>query len=314
MRMHLVAAFAGVLAISSCTNDVLTPNDGLTDDERAELLTLVSELPFFDDEFGQEGVPTSAAASFEGSVSSAGPQNWGRRRGRPVNREFFRIEMDSANGLVTLTKEIEFDGEFLVRDNTTDQVVSKELKEIRSQTATFRRLDRARADEESGEMHRWNLVAISPAEYAATEPANQLVSIDSIMALVNGQVVMTVTDPSALIRIEDRIARLSRDAAVEIRAFVSNGTVDQFDAEATFVYLHLRKAHTDRLRWLRVPMDYVAEVEAYVANWTVRHRGRARIVVDALDAETVSTAADAPYYSNIWGIPYRTAVLRDSAN
>jgi len=312
MRTHLIAAFAGVLAFSACTNDVLTPADGLSDEERADLLTLVGELAFFDDDFGDEGVPTSAPASFEGRIVSAGPQNWGRRRGRPVNREIFRIEMDSANGLVTLTKELEFDGEFLVLDTATGQIIRKNLRETRSQTATFRRLDRARPDEESGKMHRWNLVAISPAEYAATDVANQLVGIDSITALVNGEVVMTVTDPSELIRIEDRIARLSKDSSIEIRAFVSNATVDQFDAGATFVYLHLRNAAVDLRRWRRMPMDYVTGVGAYVANWTVRHRGRERIVVDALDAETVSPVADAPYYSNIWGIPYRTAVLRDS--
>jgi hypothetical protein len=313
MKKHLTAALGGVLLFSACNSDVVSPEGDITSEERAELLSLVAEIPFFEDEFGEDGVPTSSAsAAFEGAAA-VGPQNWGRRRGRPVNSETYRIEIDRENGLATLIKELEFDGEFLVLDQASDQIVRKDLREVRTQTATFRLLDNARADEQTGNLHRWQLVAISPAEFRATEPENRLVIIDTVRALVNGEVVMEITDPSALIRIEDRIARLDRDTEISIQAVVSNQTTDEFDPEATFVYLHLRHAAVGLRVWRRMPMEYDPEVAAYVATWVVRHRGRERIVVDALDAETVSVSVEDPYLSNIWVVPYRTRILTDAA-
>ena len=313
MRKQLIAAMVGVIAFAACSNDTLSPGTA-TDVERAEILDLAADLPFLNDDFGEEGIPTTAAASFDGvAAAMVGPQNWGRRRGIPVRREV-RIDVNEETGLATLESEIEFDGSFLVRDPATDQLVDKPLQEIRYQNATFQRLTQEEADEQTGKTHRWRLVGISPAEYAATNPDDRVVRLVSVTVLVNGVEAMTVTDPAELIRVEDRIARLELGSEVTIQAQVQNDTgSDPLNPEDTYLYLHLRHAAIDLLVWRRMPMEYDAQVGAYVASWVVRHRGRERIIVDALDAETVSPAVDAPYYSNMWSIPYRTVILRDPA-
>jgi hypothetical protein len=43
---------------------------------------------------------------------------------------------------------------------------------------------------------------------------------------------------------------------------------------------------------------------SFTLSWVAQQRGRERIIVEALDAQTFVTATDDDYRSNVWAIPY----------
>jgi hypothetical protein len=86
-------------------------------------------------------------------------------------------------------------------------------------------------------------------------------------------------------------------------AQVENTTGGNF-SPTTFVFLHVRHADPARVAWRRVPMVDHGNGE-YELSWVVRHTGRDRFVIDALDAATLQLGTVDNYRSNEWGIPFR---------
>jgi hypothetical protein len=197
----------------------------------------------------------------------------------------------------------------MIRNQESDGVVQKPLNETRMQTAVLQRLAQDEVNEESGKHHRWKLLEITPAEYSLTDAAAQTVFIQRVDVLVNEELVLSVTDPAELINVENRIARFEKGSVVTVHAYVSNEASD--GSAETYVYLHLRHASPELRIWGRRAMEFNEELGAYVASWTVYHRGRERIVVDAIDAKTFDLEVLDNYDANIWAIPYRTILLTE---
>jgi hypothetical protein len=306
--MAIVLAL-GVVAASACSTDALGPGNASSED-RAQIEDLLSDLSFFNDGYGDDGLPTlSVAANFDGDVAADAPQNWGRHYGVPVERD---IQINVENGVATVTKKLVFEGSFMIRDQGSESVVQKTMNETRVQTAVLQRLEQDEVNPESGRRHRWKLLEISPAEHYLTDETAQTVNIDSVEVLVNEQIVLTVRDPAELINVENRLTRLEKGSVVTVRAYVQND--DTVDGSAdTFVYLHLRCATPEVRVWGRRAMEFNQDLGAYVASWTVYHRGRERIIVDAIDAKTFNPDDLDNYDANIWAIPYRTILLTDNA-
>jgi hypothetical protein len=222
----------------------------------------------------------------------------------PVRR-LVTVAVDAGAGTATVSKEIFFEGSFLL-DITQDEQVnptSKPLEEKLVQYATFHRVPIDQADELG---RRWRLADLSPAEFMMTDEAKRTVAITRVEVWVNEELQIEVTDPSAAVEVEGRVPRLHPEDNVLVKAWVENSVDNQNDPD-TFVFLHLFHASPVARGWLRLPMDrVVTETDVYyVKTWMARHTGRSRISVDAIDAQTFTTETEDDYRANIWGIPYR---------
>ncbi len=309
MKRYLVTAVTfGAIALAACSDS--TGPGNASEEDRQEILQLLEESGFFADDFGTEGATQGAspapgpfAAAAAAAEEIAPPRAWGRRRGRPVRR-VITIDVDPAAGTAQATKEVAFEGEFLL-DITQDEQfnpTSKPLNETLVQHAQFRRVDPATA-EETG--RHWRLVGVSPAEWSLTDPSKQTVDIVRIEIWVDEQLFLEVDDPSQLFEVDGRVPRLHPEQVISVKAWVAN-TSDAGFVPPTFVYLHLFHASLEMRMWVRLPMEMVeTDSEPYwIRTWTVRHAGRERIAVDALDAGTFATQDGDDYNANIWGIPY----------
>ena len=233
----------------------------------------------------------------------AAPRIWGRRRGLPVNR-VITVDVDRENGTATVSKEVSFEGRFLL-DITADEQLNpteKPLAETLVQYATFRRRPADQADEQG---RRWRLVNISPAEWMMTDVAKRTVNLTKVEVWVNEVLELEVTDPSALLELDSRIPQLEIEDFVSVRAWIEN-SVDSYNVPDTFVFLHLFHASRNARGWMRVPMEQAQGDMGpyYERSWSVRHAGRSRIAVDAIDAQTFTTESEDDYRASIWGIPY----------
>ena len=305
----------GALALTACSDSLSLGPGNASEDDREEILQLLEESGFFADDFGLEGVTAStskvsgalgAYALAAGVEAAAGvaPRIWGRRRGRPIRR-VITVDVDRDAGTATVSKELAFDGRFLL-DITDDGQVNptgKPLQETLLLSARFRRVARNSADQQG---RRWRLLGVSPAQWVMTDVEKQTVNIMRVEVWVNEQLVLAITDPSELVDVADRVPRLHREDHVLVRAWVENG-VDNGNDPDTFVFLHLFHANADIRAWIRRPMEMVQGDDGvhYERSWTARHIGRSRIAVDAIDAETFTTESEDDYRANIWGIPYR---------
>lgn len=218
------------------------------------------------------------------------------------------IEVNPTEGTAVAWKEVEFDGRFLLDITDDDQVnpTEKPLQDILMQHAEFERLAQEEIDEQ-GRRRRWRLVAVSPAQFVMADPAKQTVAIAQITVEVNGAIVADITDPAEPLLVNGRVPRLQRGDEVVVTASVSNE--NQEHTPPTFVFLHLFHASPNARIWLRLPMEE-GEPGMFSRSWTVRHTGRERIAVDAIDSETFTTESEDDYRANIWGIPY--VVLDDA--
>ncbi len=307
MRRKWLAAVwtLSALTLAACT-DALGPGNAANED-REELLALLEESGFFADDFGVDGA-VSDATSGTGSalvagpaVEAAAPRHWGRRRGRPVGR-VITVDVDREAGTAMVTKELEFDGKFLldITDDAERNPTEKPLREILVQHAKFERVDDATAAETG---RRWRLVGVSPTEWVMTAEDKRTVDIGSVEVWVDGVLALSITDPSLLFDVDGLIPHLRVGQEVQVKAFVSNSTRPEAD---TYVFLHLFHASPDVRIWIRVPMELVEGDLGpyYERSWVVRHSGRGRVAVDAIDSQTFMTDSDDDYRANIWGIPY----------
>ncbi len=305
------SAVAGLLCLglTACGDSIAPGGSEIPEDVRQELVSLLDESGFFADDYGQAGATEGASmASSDATAGAAAsevtaPRLWGRRRGFPVRRQV-TIEVDEEAGTAVASKEIDFDGRFLL-DITDDGQINpteKPLQETLRQHAEFERLDREEVDE-NGRRRRWRLVKVSPAEFSMTDAAKQTVAILQVTVEVNGEILADITDPGAPIDVERGLPKLRRGDEVTVTAHVSNENVE--NTPPTFVFLHLFHASPNARLWLRLPMDEVeGEPGVYQRSWTVRQTGRERIAVDAIDAETFTTQSEDDYRANTWGIPY----------
>ncbi len=308
----------GAIVLAGCGEGLSTAPDELSEEDRAEIIELLKESGFFSDDFGVDGTvedeesvavgaPSSAPAVALNSGDVTPPRFWGRRRGQPVRRTI-TVDVDHETGTATVTKEVVFDGKFVL-DITQDgqfNPTEKPLQETLVHTALFRRIAEDAANVEG---RRWRLVRISPAQWVMTDEEKRTVNIDSVGVWVNGEHVWTVTDPSEFADVETRLPRLLRGDTVLVRAAVSN-TLDSGNDPDTFVFLHLLHAKRNVRAWARLPMARVVGDEGvyYERRWVARHSGRARAAVDAIDAQTFATESEDDYRANIWGVPYRIVV------
>jgi hypothetical protein len=272
MNRYLITAVTlGAFALAACSDTTGLGN--ASDEDREEILQLLQESGFFGDEFGTDGVADGAApapAPFAAAGAMAAeiepPRAWGRRHGLPVQR-VITIDVDTEAGTALVTKELVFEGEDTGR--------------------------------------RWRLVAVSPAEVVLTDPSKQTVDIARLEVLVDGEPFLEVEDPSQLFEVDGRVPHLQAEQEVTVKVWVENSSEAGF-TPPTFVYLHLFHASLEMRMWVRLPMErVVTDTETYwTRSWVVRHRGRERIAVDALDAGTFATSDGDDYNANIWGIPY----------
>ncbi len=306
-----VAAFllVGALGVTAC-EESFGPEGNASQEDRDEILTLLDESGFFADEFGVDGAydnaqPAALALAPAAEMAEVvAPRVWGRRRGFPVRR-LITVDVDPQEGIATVSKEVFFEGKFLL-DITRDEQfnpTAKPLEEKLVQYATFRRRPVEEADAQG---RRWRLVHVSPAEWMMTAEDKRTVNITKVQVWVNEELKAEIVDPSEMLDVDSRIPRLHPEDLVTVKAWVDN-SLDNDNVPDTFVFLHLFHATPSSRAWVRLPMEQVTtDVDSYyVRSWYVRHTGRARIAVDAIDAETFTTETEDDYRANIWGVPYR---------
>jgi hypothetical protein len=308
LRKQLVTWIAAAaVGLAACSDGAVGPGDA-TEEDRQEILDLLDESGFFADDFSAEGALPDAAAQagaalFSGAAAEVTPPEvWGRRR-LEVLRRSVTVDVDVPNGIAEVSKEIEFEGAFLldITDDATINPTSKPLAHIFRQNAVFERRDQEEVDAQG--RRRWRLVSISPAELVMPDPATQTVAITEVQIEVNGVPVLTIVDPSQVLDVETEILHLQQGDLVTVRAFTENANVENMPP--TFVYLHLFHASPVGRRWDRFLMDQADEAGTeWVLSWTARQTGRERIGVDAIDAETFTTETEDDYRASVWGVPY----------
>jgi hypothetical protein len=307
---HLtVFALVGALGVTGCA-DGLGPEGNASQEDRDEILALLDESGFFADEFGTEGASDGGQAAglmlsaAAGQAEVEAPRVWGRRRGFPVGR-LVTVDVDPRNGTALVSKEVFFEGKFLLDISPDDQLnpTEKPLEEKLVQYASFRRFPVEAADAQG---RRWRLVEISPAAWVMTEESRRTVELTRVAVWVNGELSLDLSDPSEMLKVDGRVPTLHPEDEVTVRAWVEN-ELDNGNAPDTFVLLHLFHATQISRAWIRWPMERVAtDVDTYYElAWHARRTGRARIAVDAIDAETFTTESEDDYRANIWGVPYR---------
>ena len=138
-----------------------------------------------------------------------------------------------------------------------------------------------------------------------TDPSKQTVDSARLEVWVDGEPFLEVEDPSQLFEVDGRMPRLHAEKEVTVKAWVDNSSAAGF-TPPTFVYLHLFHASLDMRMWIRLPMRMEESDNGpyWTLSWVVRHRGRERIAVDAIDAGSFATSDGDDYNANIWGIPY----------
>jgi len=303
-----VLIMAGALASTAC-EEGLGPEGNASQEDRDEIISLLDESGFFAEEFGVDGTYDNGAAGAPAMAAAAeaaevvAPRVWGRRLGLPVRR-LVTVDVDPQEGIATVSKEVFFEGRFLLDITQDDQLnpTEKPLDVKLVQYATFQRLP---ADQVDAAGRRWRLINVSPAEWLMTAEDKQTVNINLVEVWVNGELQLEITDASELLNIDSRIPRLHVEDVVEVKAWVEN-SLDSGNEPDTFVFLHLFHASPSARGWLRLPMErVVTDTEVYYRlSWTARHIGRSRIAVDAIDAETFTTETTDDYRGNVWGVPY----------
>ena len=127
--------------------------------------------------------------------------------------------------------------------------------------------------------------------------------ITSVAVYQNGALLLQVDNPDSLIEVDTKIPKFHEDDTVKVVAHVENTTGGSF-SPTTFAFLHVRHADPSGIRWRRVQMTDDGNGD-FERRWIVRHTGRDRFVIDALDAATLVLGTGDNYRANGWGIPYR---------
>ena len=224
LRKGLAAALAlGAVTLTACSES-LGPNVSATEEERTEVIQVAEESGFFADGFGVEGAfdeSDGASAALMGAAAAGEvvvPRVWGRRKGLPIRR-VITVEVDREAGIASITKELVFDGEFLL-DLSDDDVInpaSKPLEVTLLLHAEFMRLD-----EPNDRGRSWQLKGVSAAQWYMTDAAKQTVNLTKVEVYVDDVLVLLVTDPSELLQLENEIPLIDKDDLVVVRAWVDN--------------------------------------------------------------------------------------------
>jgi hypothetical protein len=300
---------ASVVALSACS-DALDPGNA-TEDDRAEIVAILDESGWFADEFGEDGaVPDFSlglgtgfdfglALVAEAQAEVPLVRLWGRRHREPVSRER-RINVNDTEGVADVVWIVTFRGLFML-DRSADDVVNPTSKPMLHQAVQHARFVRRETADENG--RRWRMVGVSAREWRMTDPEKRTVDVTRVEVSVNGESQLVIENPLAILDLDTRLPRLQVGDTVRVTARVEN-TTGHDNTPQQFVFLHLFHANTDRRGWIRVQMR-LTDAGQYVRQWIVRHAGRERIVVDAIDSQTFNTDSEDDYRANLIGIPYR---------
>lgn len=299
--LMLILSAAAAASLAAC-GDATGPGNA-TGEDREEVLAVLDASGWFTEDFGLEGAALDGSVASGLSLGLSGVQDtvpairrWGRRRGRPVERE---ITINVADDTARVTAVVTFDGRFLL-DRTDDGQANPTEKPLQEQAVHHSVLVRTDPDSAG---RRWRLVQLSPWEWRLTDEAKRTVRVTGVEVLVNGESKILVEDPAELFDVDNRIPRLQVGDVVQVLATVEN-TTGHGNEPPTFVFLHVYHASPVARGWIRFPMGLDDEGR-YVREWTVRFSGRERIAVDAIDSQTFNTDSEDDYRANIWGIPYR---------
>jgi hypothetical protein len=306
MRLYLIPALLAGVAVLGCS-DASGPGNA-SDDDRSEILAALSASGWFDETFGADGATddlVASAAGFNLGIASAQAadtvplsQRWGRRFHAPTARaREINVEGDTATAVWSLRFA---DGEFLL-DRTRDGIANPTSKPMDVTTLVSATLVR-RADADTAG-RRWQVVRVSPARTVPTAEDARTVAITAVSVAVNGTVVGTVTDAGRRHALDGALHDLVVGDEVTVTATVTN-TTGHDNVPQTFVFLHLYHMRADARGWVRVPMR-AQDDGTWVRSWTVRHDGRQRMFVDAIDSQTFNTDSEDDYRAEVWGVPYR---------
>jgi hypothetical protein len=298
LRFALAAVTAVALVGAACSDT----STGLNPDQTAVRAAYDGLTGYTDEDFGDTGaIGTDAAAPVSANLSvqdaASAPLFWGRDRvvrggPRPVRTLNIVVQGDSA----WVTRGVSFQGIFLV-DTSADGTFnpsSKPLADGVQQGAVFVR-DGAAA-------HGWRPVALTLLNWQTTAPDRRTVQVQSVAIYRNDTLQLQVDNPDSLIAVDTKIPKLHEGDTVRVVAHVENTTGGTF-SPSTFVFLHLRHADPVAIRWRRVMMADDGNGD-FSLSWIVRHTGRDRFVVDALDAATLQLGTADNYRANEWGIPF----------
>jgi hypothetical protein len=295
----LAGALAAALVGAACSDNPT----GMNADQAQVQAAYEGLTGYTDSDFGDLGAigttPLSPAFGPAGVQDTAiAPLFWGRDRvvrggPRPIFTRTIVVQGDSA----WVTRGVDFQGIFLV-DTSLDATFNPTAKPLADgvrQRAVFVR--------DASAPHGWRAVALTLLNWQNTDVSRRTVRIQDVTVYVNDSVRLAVDDPDSLITIDPIVPRFHEGDTVRVVAHVDNSTGGGF-SPATLVFLHVRHADPTGIRWRRVPMTDNGNGE-YERRWVVRHSGRDRFVVDALDAATLALGTADNYRSNEWGIPFR---------
>ncbi len=296
-------ALAGAIAVALAGTACSDSSTALNTDQTQVLAAYEGLTGYTDYEFGDSGAiastPTAPLFLSSGVQDTAiAPLFWGRLRvvrggPRPVFSRTVVVQGDSA----WVTRGVTFEGIFLV-DTSTDAVfnpTAKPLADGVQQRAVFVR--------DPAASRGWRAVALTLLNWQNTDVSRRTVQIRNVAVYVNDSLRLAVDNPDSLIAIDPVIPRFREGDTVKVTAHVDNSTGGTF-SPTTFVFLHVRHADPSGIRWRRVPMQDNGNGD-FERRWVVRHTGRDRFVVDALDAATLVLGTADTYRSNEWGIPFR---------
>ena len=296
-------ALAGAVAVALAGTACSDSSTALNPDQAQVQAAYEGLFGYTDSEFGDSGAiaSTPAAPMFPsaGILDTAiAPLFWGRVRvvrggPRPIITRTIVVQGDSA----WVTRGVSFEGIFLV-DTSTDAIfnpTAKPLADGVQQRAVFVR--------DASAPHGWRAVALTLLNWQNTDVSRRTVQIQNVAVYVNDSLRLAVDNPDSLITIDPVIPRFREGDTVKVTAHVDNSTGGSF-SPPTLVFLHVRHADPSGIRWRRVPMQDNGNGD-FERSWVVRHTGRDRFVVDALDAATLMLGTPDNYRSNEWGIPFR---------
>jgi hypothetical protein len=254
-------------------------------------------------EFQNDGEPWATAPDGAAAAAVSVPEFWGRLRGDPISKTRTVTEQgDTAWASI----RVDYSGSFLLDLQPGDgrlSVTSKPLVESLIQQARFQR---GPANEKG--VRQWILVGITPQQYVATDPANRTVKITEVTVTVNGVVKIKITDPTIFAQVvtptTDRanIPLFLRGDTVRVTLKVAN-TTGTNNTPPTFAFLSSFHADPNGLGWRRMRMEEASD-GTFGIRWVAQQRGKERIIVEALDAESFVTPTADDYRANVWGVPY----------
>lgn len=322
MKQLTSVAMVGVLALAGCNDSLapagtelapVTPGTPASQQTAAAVLSLLDQSGWSGLDFGAIGASSefqndgvAGASAYQSAAAAVSvPEFWGRLRGEPVSKVRTVTEQgDTAWASI----KVDYNGAFLLDltpgDNRLD-VTSKPLVESLIQQARFERT----LTNEKGD-RGWALVGITPQQYVATDPAQRTVKITQVTVSVNGVVKIDVTDPTAFEKVDltagdksgHEMPLFTKGDTVKVLMKVEN-TTGTNNTPPTFGFLSSFHADPNGLGWRRMKMADAGD-GSFSLSWVVQQRGRERIIVEALDAQSFVTPTADDYRANIWGIPY----------